>query len=202
MEQNPGWKQARPENPTGAPGRARFSSIGATGLERQGETPRAQERSRRLSPCPPRVQGRGSPHTSTVVLGVWIAGPPWSSGRAFQHPETQGSRSSPPNACAASPPLPKLRTPAIQNRTPSRATSCALKQKWGVGYRHPTPSQTRHRSRHRPSGPGGRIGAALGRAGGGEGTPRVRAPAGIQPRGSRLPPQKKNGGRTQRLFLG
>lgn len=191
MEQNPGWKQARPENPTGAPGRARFSSIGATGLERQGETPRAQERSRRLSPCSPRVQGRGSPHTCTVVLGVWIDGPPWSAGRALQHPETQGSPAAAPQMRARLLHLfsPKLRTPASQNRTPSRATSCAQKQKWGVGYRHPTPSQTRHRSRHRPSGPGGRIGAALGRAGGGEGTPRVRAPAGIQPRGSRLPPK-------------
>lgn len=85
---------------------------------------------------------------------------------------------------------PKLRTPTSQNRTPSKATSCSLKQKWGVGYRHPTPSQTRHRSCHRPSGPGGRIGAALGRAGGGERTPRVRAPAGIQPKGSRLPPKR------------
>lgn len=105
MEQNPGWNQARPENLTGAPGRARFSSIGATGLGRQGETPRAQERSRRLSPRSPRVRGRGSPHTCTVVLGVWIDGPPRSAGRAFQHPATRGSRSSPPNARAAPPPL-------------------------------------------------------------------------------------------------
>lgn len=191
MEQNPGWKQARPKIQPALQGARGFHPSGPPvwkGRERPPEPRKGAEGSPRV----PQGFKEGDPRTLARLF--------WGCG-SMARLGAQAARSSTPKprGAAAAPQMrarllhlfsPKLRTPTSQNRTPSKATSCSLKQKWGVGYRHPTPSQTRHRSCHRPSGPGGRIGAALGRAGGGERTPRVRAPAGIQPKGSRLPPKR------------